>query len=490
VTATTTAAPPAFIPPTHVWVPDGRRGSFGPEVVGFAESLGHSVDPEQAADIDTLTSYGRGGTYLTLETAYVEARQQGKTDRVGLPIALADVFLFHAEVTWSAHRVETVLGVMNTMLTLIRANASLSRRVKRIVEQRSEWAIELTTGGLIEFRVRGGGGGRGLPRDIWVIDEALFVDSTDMGDRLPTLSSRPNPQVRYYSSACKVASTQLRQVMRRGRLRNDPSLIWVERCAPGSWAKPGCQLPQCDHTLGSVGCTLDDETRWHYANHRIGRRPGPSYQFIRSERRALPPLEFGRERLGWHEDGPDGARHPLRSDDWAAAAVEVSPDQDGTPAFFITVGLDGGACIGVAYRGPDGLPHVELADRRPGVEWLQGDRGRLADLKRAWPAARFAAGKAGPVAGMAGLPVDVELWSSAEMAQACVLHERLNRERAYTHSDDPDVDTSLRGAVSKLAGDGMWTWDWKASTGLAPVAAETGALGLLLARPVILPAIY
>ena len=493
------AYPPAFIPPAHLWVPEARRGSYGPEVVDFTNSIGHRVDAEQAADIDTLASYGPGGTYLTLETAYLESRQNGKTDRVGLPLALADVWLWGSSLTWTAHRIETVQSVFTTVQRLIEANESLSCRVKQIIEQRAQWAVELLPqrgqdeGAVMEFRIRGGGGGRGIPRDIWVVDEALYVDATSMGDRLPTLSSKPNPQVRYYSSACKKASTQLRKLVRRGRVGGDPSLIYVERCAPGSFAEPGCaQGRDCRHIMGTPGCTLDREDLLHLANHRVSRRPGASYQFLKAERRTLAPTEYARERFGWHEDGPDDdARHPLSSSDWEATTAEESPDRV-SPMFYIAIGPEGDAVIAVAADRPappasadfvervlyDTRPHVELADSRPGSAWLGA---RLVELAKAWPDAVFGAGKAGPVAGMAeaGLGVSVELLPSAELAQACRHHEQLNKLRGYTHSADPDVDLSFAGAVSKPAGDGMWTWDWRESTGLAPIAAETGALWLL-----------
>lgn len=476
--------PPEFVEPAYAWAPP-RRGTYGPEIVDFMASIGHGVDAEQAADIDLLASYGAGGTYLTLETAELEARQNGKTDRVGLPIALADVWLFGHELTWSAHRVDTMQDVFKTVKRLIDSNDSLSSQVKNVIEQRAEWAIELTSGALFEFRIRGGGGGRGIPRDIWVIDEALYVNAGSMGDRLPTLSSKPNPQVRYLSSGCKSFSSQLRSVVRRGRPGGDPSLIYVERCAPGSFRDPGCAAGEkCRHQLGVSGCVLDREELYHLGNHRIGRRPGASYQFIRAERRTLPPQEFARERFGWHEDGPDDdARHPLTSADWSATAVEVSPDVVGRPVFFLAVGPDGAACIASAadQPGEGKRPHVELVDRRPGSTWLPS---ALKELAAAWPEAIFGASKAGPVKGMveAGLPVRVELLSPGELAQACRHHESLLKARTFTHSKDPDVDLSFAGAVSKLVGDGLWVWDWKASENLAPIACETGALGLLESR--------
>jgi hypothetical protein len=116
----------------------------------------------------------------------------------------------------------------------------------------------------------------------------------------------------------------------------------------------------------------------------------------------------------------------------------------------------------------------------------------LEDLRDAWPGAVFGAGKAGPVAGLveAGIPVEVQLLTAGELAQACGHHERLHAARAYTHSADPDVTASFGSSVSKAAGDGLWSWDWRASPNPAAIAAETGALWLLETSPGGEPTVY
>jgi hypothetical protein len=471
-------------------IPPGRRGSYGDEVVDWSASIGHPVDAEQALAIDAGASYGPGGNYLALEFCVKEGRQNGKTDRTVLPMTLADLFLFGVRVvTWTSHLMDTSLATFKVVKGLIDGNASLSRRVREVVESKSEQSIVLMSGATMEFRTRVRGGGRGRTGDVWVADEALFLTGEQMGSRLSTLSSRPNPQVRYASSAALAESTHLRSLTRRGRAMSDPSLVFVEWKAPGGWKDPGCvQGLACSHAFGTPGCTLDREELYHLANHAAGRRI--SYAFMRTERRTLPPLELGRERLGWDEDGPDdGLRHPLDSEDYTATATAAAPQVVSPPVFFVTVGPDDLAVVAAAAaRADDGRPHVELARRVPAAQLAEV----LEDLDAAWPGARFGAGKSGPVGGMveAGLPVEVRLFTAAELAQACRHHERLNKDRTYTHSTDPDVDVSFAGAVSKLAGDKLWTWDWKTSANLAAIAAETGALWLLETSPGGEPTVY
>jgi hypothetical protein len=114
--------PPAFVPPAHLWIPPGRRGSYGDEVVDWSASIGHPVDAEQALAIDAGASYGPGGNYLALEFAVKEGRQNGKTDRVVLPMTLADFFLFRVPViTWTSHLMDTSLATFKVVKALVEA---------------------------------------------------------------------------------------------------------------------------------------------------------------------------------------------------------------------------------------------------------------------------------------------------------------------------------------------------------------------------------
>src|SRR5207302_1718267 len=135
------------------------------------------------------------------------------------------------------------------------------------------------------------------------------------------LSARPDPQVNYGSSAALETSDHLHRLKDRGRKGGDPSLIWIEFCAPGSWKDPGCESGRaCQHTVGSVGCALDREELVGRANHTAGKRI--TWEYLRAERLALPVAEFGRERLGWHEDPP------LTGGDIDVAAWQQMLDED------------------------------------------------------------------------------------------------------------------------------------------------------------------
>src|SRR6266540_1214602 len=225
--------------PQHLWVPE-RRGSYGAEVVDLAREAGRVVDAEQEIAIDAMASYGPGGKWLTLESAIVEARQNGKTNGVLVPIVLADLFLWGAdEIGWTAHLFKTTRKAFAEFCRCIEFSAALSRRVKKISTSHGEESIELTSGAILAFLARSMGGGRGLSGKRLVFDEAGILSAESMGALLPTMATRDNAQVLYGASAGLLKSKHLRKLRNRGwagtRIRRTMRTrsSWRRRRLPG-----------------------------------------------------------------------------------------------------------------------------------------------------------------------------------------------------------------------------------------------------------------
>lgn len=465
-----------------------------PKVLKVCASVGREHEPEQALAVDVLTGLKADGAPASLSGCVISARQNLKTyvleniilTRMVDPTDTARLFI------WTSQQLDTCQETFLHFVSLFDNDdhPHLKRRLRKITSGNGSEQITLTDGRRLKFKARAPKSGQGLTGDVVVFDEAFAVEPAHLGALLPTLSTRKRAAVLYGSSAGHVSSKVLRGVRDRGRAGGRGAPAYVEWCAPGSMDEPGCALEKCSHRMGVPGCVLDRHELVQLANPLAGREPhGISWQYLDDEREEMEstPLVYARERLGWWDIDPDeGAKHPLKASIWATLAVEPSPEPVGAITFFVTIGPDGMTSIAVAsdseFIDADGetrvRPHVELADRRPGWDWL-GER--LTELEKAWPGTVFGAGKSGPVAGLveAGLPVEIELLQAAELAQACRHHEKLHAGAGYSRSVDPDVDQSLKGAVSKASGDGLWVWDWRASTGLAPIAGYTGALWLL-----------
>jgi hypothetical protein len=465
--------------PAYLWVPD-RVGSYGDEAVDLARMAGRELDPEQRLAVDAMLSYGPGGRPVALESVIVEARQNGKTGGVLLPVVLFDLFLGPPDrIVWTAHLFKTSRDAFADFVGLIRSTPELDRRVKRFVFANGEEAIELTNGASLEFLARSKGGGRGLGGKRLVMDEALFLSAESMGALIPTLSARQDPQINYGSSAGYVSSDHLRNLRRRGRAGGDPTLVYIEHCAPGSWTDPGCASGRrCTHVVGTAGCALDNEALWPLGNHTLGKRI--TYEYVRSERRALPPAEFGRERLGWWEDPSEDAEALLLA--WSTLCVDPMSVAEGRPVFAVDVS-PGSRCASIvsATWRPDGLPHVELVEHQLQADWVVERCQRLQEKHDplAWVLAPDSpAGALLP--DFAAVGIEPRQVAGREMGQACEAVSSAVLAGEVRHLGDPLFAAAFAGSTRRDIGDGLWAWSRRRSgADICPLVGATEALWVL-----------
>lgn len=487
--------------PAHLWVPP-RRGTYLDEVRDVASLIQRPLDAEQEIAVDALASYGPGGRWLTLETGVKLPRQNGKTAGIVTPIVLTDLFVWGADrIAWTAHLFKTAREAFEDHVRLIQSTPEFDRRVARIRYANGEEGIELVGGARLDYLARSKGGGRGLGGKRVVVDEALFFPADTAGALLPILAARDNPQINYLSSGCKAESDQLRALTKRGRAGGDPSLIWVEWCAPGSFAKPGCADGRCQHAQRTPGCVLDDPELLALANPavRAGRiSPG----FLDAMRRTLPPIEFAREFLGWDEEA-GAAGSPITAEGWAARVDEQSRIADGTPRWLAvdTTPERSASAIGGAGRRADGDWHLALVDHRPGTAWVVG---RVLEILGRHTVAAVVIDRASPAAGFvpdleqAGLQVRSEkhpdgrlvLIGATEMGQACgkAQDALVGREPTAWHRGEAVVTAAVEGAARRDIGDGGWALARKRSdVDICPLVVEVLALFGALTVPVFDP---
>ena len=348
---TETVDAPVLTPPTCLWIPPGRKGSYGDEVAEIAEAIRRPLDPEQLLTVDALTSFGQQGRWMSIEQGVEMPRQNGKTGGILLPIVLARVLLFDPDLfLWTAHMLDTSSKALNDFLRLIEECSWLSRRVKTISAENGNEGITFTNGSQLDFRARSARRGRGLSGGGLVVDEALFWTGDQAGAVLPVLATRSvtgNPWVLYASSAARAESDYLRTLRARARSGRDMSLTWVGWWARGSWLDPGCAAGECSHGLHESGCALDSEELWAEANPTLGRRI--STEFLRSMRRTMPPLEFGREFLGWQQGGDEA----IDLERWSGLVDPLSVPEKRPVALAIDVspGLRSAAVVAVGQIG-------------------------------------------------------------------------------------------------------------------------------------------
>lgn len=473
------------VQPAYLWVPEhavSTSGGFAQEV---AEMAGFTLDPEQRIALDAILSEREDGKWAALEAALIVARQNMKTFDFEI-IALHDLFLARAEwmrlIVWTAHLFRTTQEAFRDLDEIIAGTPSFSRRVKRVSRANGEEGFELNDGRRLNFLARSKTGGRGLTGDRVILDEAFALTPAEMGSLLPTLSARPNPQIVYGSSAGLLQSEVLRGIRNRGRKGGDPSLVYIEWTAP----QTECATDQCAHLLGTDGCALDNEDLWHHANPAIGRRI--SLDYLRSERRALPPEEFMRERLGWWED-PVGGESGISVEVWQRLADrEAVINEPCTLAIDVAPGHVAGA---IATCG--GALHI--VDHSPGTSWIVP---RLVGLDAEHEIAAVGVDPSSPASALipdlekAGFTVrhkstnpngKLVLLTGRESVQACESFLAAVVDRTLVHRDELALNAAVEGAGRVEVGD-SWKWSRKDSTvDICPLKSATVARYLWTTMP-------
>ena len=461
--------------PAHLWVPGHATSSAGREACDLARGIGQIPDAEEELALDALLSERADGRWAALEVAVICGRQNLKTWSLQMSV-LYDLFVRDVGlVVWTAHRFRTTQEAFRDIHALVDSYDHLRKRVKKVRTANGEEGIELVSGARLDFLARTSGGGRGLSGDTVVLDEALYLTPTMMGALLPTLSARPDPHVRYGSSAGLRESEVLRSIRDRGRAMDDPSLIYLEwSTEPG-----GCARPNCDHKAGTLGCQLDDVTAWQAANPALGRRI--SVEYLAAERRALPPKEFARERLGWWESPPNlGDGSIIPADAWAERCDPESSIVIGERlTFAVDVSWDRSTSwIAVCGTREDGCPHVELVATRGGTEWVVGWLAERVE-KYAPVAISFQASGA-PVSSLlddltATLGDLVVPLAGPDLGRSCGAFYDAATSGPLVHMGQQPLDDAVASAVVRPLGD-AWAWDRRKSTiDVAPLVAVTAA---------------
>lgn len=434
-----TAADPV-VAPTFSWVPD-HHATDGPEVADLAAMTGLVLDPEQRLALDAMFSVHADGRLAALEFAVVCARQNMKTAMFEAA-ALGDLFVFEDRlVIWTAHLFDTAQEAFRNLDERIAGTPALARRMLRVNRANGDEGFELKNGSRLKFKARSKTGGRGLTGDKVILDEAFALGPSEMGALLPTLSARPNPQVRYGSSAGLSTSGILRGIRDRGRKGGDPSLVYLEWCAP----EASCAEPECDHELGVTGCALDDPEMWRRANPAMDRRI--SREHIAAERRALSgePEEFARERLGWWSD-PGAAEMPYPVKDWDGLNdARYAGDLDAPVVAVDTNPIRTRSALVVCGTRDDGLDWLELVRFAPGTSWVVEACRSLRDSL----SPRFV--MLGDGASASLLPeleqagVDVELYGPRDLARACGSMFDAIQAKSFRHmsAEQPPLQESL-----------------------------------------------
>jgi hypothetical protein len=194
------------------------HSSAGRDAVDLAAFAGLELDPWQCDVLEGALGMTASGRWAAMEVAVIVPRQSGKGSILearqlfGLYLNRRDELQTH-----TAHRFDTCLDHFRRVRSLIEGNDELLSKVKSIRDSNGKESVELKDGKRLLFKARSKGSGRGFSGDVVYLDEAFYLQG--LGDMLPSLSARQDPQIWYTSSAPlpRSESDLLRAIIRRGR---------------------------------------------------------------------------------------------------------------------------------------------------------------------------------------------------------------------------------------------------------------------------------
>ena len=455
---------------------------MGQEFIDLAESVGLLLDDWQQYHVRVATAIRDDGWWAASEYADVDPRQNGKG---GVIEALELGFLYLLKtplVLYSAHYFPTSLESFRRMQRIIDGSDDLRRKTMKPQVSNGKEGFELTPsagGSRLRYLARSKNAGRGFSAPVVFFDEAFSLDAEAMAALIPTMSAQVNPWAGYFSSAAKSNSTQLHALRRRAMSGDGGRLAYVEHSVDpddfGGKDSPGWAEARRDPNV------------WAVANPALGIRI--SLEAVETELRTMPVDEFDRERLGVPDPEPsvDPPLFPLA--DWNRLADPTS-EFGGKVAFSVAVspGAESAAIAMVGFR-PDGMPHVELVDHRPGVDWLPARRVELDGKVRS---KFWVRDPSGPAVELVGKFRDLKGRESTEAATRLL---SAVAEGSFRWLCDERLagalSTAVVGARRRDVGDGVWKWSRVGSdVDISTIEAMTLALWaaplLAKSRPVLL----
>ena len=439
--------------------PPDLAGSKGWEAVELAQSVGLVLDDWQSFTLAAgCTSNGAG--WMTRNVGVEVPRQNGKG---GILEAreLAGMFVWGESGLHTAHEQRTSDSAFKRLVTWIESFDWLIKQTKSIRRANGQQAIIMLDGRELKFTTRTPGAGRGLSGPLLIVDEAMVATDEQMEAIGPVQSAfGMQAQTWFTASAGFDDSVVLRRLRERALAGEDARLAYLAWCA-------------------AQDADLDDREAWAGANpghpHRI------TEQTIADERAMMSDEGIARERMGiW---GRRDVETVISMADWLACADPQSR-REGAVVFAADAPPDrSSAGIGVAGRREDQLPHVEVVEEAPGVDWVAG---RLIELGHRHDAGVILDGASAVAAyadDIAAAGVQVTITGPRDMAQACGRFYDTVLAGGLRHIEQAPLAAALGSATKRKLGD-AWAWQRRDAANISPLVCVTLALwGLSDTKP-------
>jgi hypothetical protein len=428
-----------------------------------------TLDPSQRLVVQVMLAEGADGRWAARTTGREMPRQNGKGDEFEV-VELWCLTQRGEAILHTAHELITVSKAHERLLNVLQ-HRDLRSKVRKVLNGLGQQMIGLSNGGIVEYRTRTKGGGRGLD-DIsrLIVDEAQHAEPEQLASSTPTMLANPNPQTNYVGTGGIAGMSALWWDVRKRALSDNPGQFgYVGHSAEA--------LTQGTDLNDRPTVDASDRRLWHIANPALiaGRT---DEAFLEEQLRNMGEQLFAREHLGVWDDPPHADGYGvIAADVWDAMKAERADIVSGE-TFALDISPDRKwSTFAVAFRTADGAVQVEAFDRRPGTSWvvdravkLWTDHRKPLRLEKGGPAGSF-------VSLLAERGVEVVEVSTADHARATGQFIDAALSGGLRHLGDPYLRAAVAGATLRHTGDAD-LWGRRASkVDITPLVACTLALG-------------
>ena len=444
---------------------------------------GKTLDPSQRLVVFVIMAETADGRWAAATTGREMPRQNGKGDEIEV-VELWGLVQRAEAILHTVHDAVLLASQAQQRMLAVLDKPDLRRLVKRKWLGTGQQMIEMRNGGIVWYRTRTGGGGRGVD-DVsrLVVDEAQHATEEQLAAVTPTLLANANPQMNVMGTSAIAGRSDWWWSVRLRALGADPGAFgYVGHTAERVSLNERGEVVQ-------LPVDVDDRALWSASNPAVASGRGQGMTFLEEQLKRMGPDSFAREHLGVWDPPPGDAHrgHKIPAAEWAATVHKDARPQ-GRVSFAYDVDIDGqSASISVA-SGSISAPYVETVEHRQRVGWLAD---RLVELVQAHDPISVGYNAAGPALEQlgsvsvafraAGLSTDILTpLGQAEYRAACggfwsdVVEGRLRRP-----PNQLPLDLAGEDASDRPLGEG-WVWDRRQATvPISPLVSATVARALL-----------
>jgi hypothetical protein len=433
---------------------------------------GKKLDPTQRLTVQVMMAQKSDGTWAAATTGREMPRQNGKGDEVEVPELWGLVQRSEAILHTVHDAVLLASQAQQRMLAILENHADLRRLVKRKWQGTGQQMIEMRNGGVIWYRTRTGGGGRGVDDiDRLVVDEAQHATEEHLAAVAPTLLANPNPQMNVLGTAAIAGKSDWWWSVRRRALEDDPGAF--------GYVGHTAEKVELDDDGRIIQNSVDvhDRTLWQVSNPALTSGRGQGIDFLEEQLRRLGEESFLREHMGVWDPPEDFRGSDLDVSAWVQLE-DIEQDRPNPVAFSVEVSADRKwTSIGLAGLRSDDNRHLQIVQVARGTGWAPQ---RLAELVEEWEPVGVILNPAGPagalLAKIEALGVDVTKASTRDYAQSCGLFMDGVTEGTIRHMGQAQLNRSVSVARKRGTGDAFLFESSDPGTDISPLRAVTLAL--------------